>query len=89
MSVVGNNRIGIPLILLHDGEGAIITVETKRGDMYRGFLFEAQETMNLIIKKVRSPGTSKRSPKKKNKKTGKRELGKARTTSFFFFDPLH
>ncbi|GMI52179.1 hypothetical protein ScalyP_jg4444 [Parmales sp. scaly parma] len=52
MSVVGNNRIGIPLILLHDGEGAIITVETKNGDMYRGFLFEAEDTMNLVMKKA-------------------------------------
>jgi len=41
MSVVGNNRVGIPIVLLHDAEGAVITVETKKGELIRGLLFEA------------------------------------------------
>ena len=29
MSVVGNNRVGIPIVVLHDAEGAVIEVETN------------------------------------------------------------
>ena len=52
MSVVGNNRVGIPIVLLHDAEGAVITVETKRGEIIRGLLFEAEDMMNLYLKKA-------------------------------------
>ena len=52
MSVVGNNRVGIPIVLLHDAEGAVITVETKRGELIRGLLFEAEDMMNLYLKKA-------------------------------------
>lgn len=50
MSVVGNNRVGIPIVLLHDAEGAVITVETKTGELIRGLLFEAEDMMNLYLK---------------------------------------
>lgn len=50
MSVVGNNRVGIPIVLLHDAEGAVISVETKSGEHIRGLLFEAEDMMNLYIK---------------------------------------
>ena len=50
MSVVGNNRVGIPIVLLHDAEGGVVTVETKRGELIRGLLFEAEDQMNLYIK---------------------------------------
>jgi small nuclear ribonucleoprotein D3 len=50
MSVVGNNRVGIPIVALHDAEGAVIEVETKNGDLVRGLLFEAEDMMNLYIK---------------------------------------
>jgi len=50
MSVVGNNRVGIPIVLLHDCEGAVISVETKNGEIIRGLLFEAEDMMNLYIK---------------------------------------
>ena len=42
MSVVGNNRVGIPIVVLHDAEGAVIEVETKKGELIRGLLFEAE-----------------------------------------------
>ncbi|KAL9184398.1 hypothetical protein ACHAXT_002484 [Thalassiosira profunda] len=51
MSVVGNNRVGIPIVLLHDAEGGVVTVETKRGELIRGLLFEAEDMMNLYLKK--------------------------------------
>jgi len=50
MSVVGNNRVGIPIVLLHDSEGSVISVETKSGEHIRGLLFEAEDMMNLYIK---------------------------------------
>lgn len=52
MSVVGNNRVGIPIVLLHDAEGCVVTVETKSGVLIRGLLFEAEDQMNIYIKKV-------------------------------------
>jgi small nuclear ribonucleoprotein D3 len=50
MSVVGNNRVGIPIVLLHDAEGAVVEVETKAGLLIRGLLFEAEDQMNLYLK---------------------------------------
>ena len=50
MSVVGNNRVGIPIVVLHDAEGAVIELETKKGELVRGLLFEAEDMMNLYIK---------------------------------------
>ena len=50
MSVVGNNRVGIPIVLLHDAEGAVVSIETRRGEIVRGLLFEAEDMMNLYVK---------------------------------------
>ncbi|CAN0222882.1 unnamed protein product, partial [Discosporangium mesarthrocarpum] len=50
MSVTGNAGIGMPIILLHDAEGGIITVELKNGEVYRGMLDEAEDSMNLVLK---------------------------------------
>jgi small nuclear ribonucleoprotein D3 len=52
MSVVGNNRVGIPIVVLHDAEGAVIELETKKGELIRGLLFEAEDMMNLYLKNV-------------------------------------
>ncbi len=52
VSVTGSAGIGLPIVLLHDSEGAIVTVETKSGDMYRGILDEAEDSMNLALKDV-------------------------------------
>ena len=40
------------MILLKDGEGGIITIETKYGETLRGYLFEAEDSMNMVLKKV-------------------------------------
>jgi small nuclear ribonucleoprotein D3 len=50
VSVSGKRGVGIPVILLHDAEGGIVTVELKNGDTYRGFLDEAQDNMNCTMK---------------------------------------
>ena len=42
--------MGIPIVLLHDGEGSIVTIEVKNGDTYRGYLDEAEDNMNCIVK---------------------------------------
>ena len=50
MSVSGKRGVGIPVILMHDAEGGIVTVELKNGDTYRGFLDECQDNMNCTLK---------------------------------------
>lgn len=50
MSVTGKSGVGIPIILLHDGEGTIVTVELKNGEMYRGYLEDSEDNMNMILK---------------------------------------
>ena len=50
MSVSGKRGVGIPIILLHDAEGGIVTIELKSGDCYRGFLEESQDNMNCTMK---------------------------------------
>ncbi|KAF0717337.1 Aste57867_2368 [Aphanomyces stellatus] len=50
MAVTGKRGVGIPTILLHDGEGTIVTVEMKNGDLYRGYLDETEDNMNCLLK---------------------------------------
>uniref|UniRef100_A0A7S2CK57 Small nuclear ribonucleoprotein Sm D3 n=1 Tax=Florenciella parvula TaxID=236787 RepID=A0A7S2CK57_9STRA len=50
MSVTGKRGVGIPIVLLHDGEGSIVTIEVKTGDTYRGYLDEAEDNMNCVVK---------------------------------------
>lgn len=50
MSVTGKSGIGLPIILLHDSEGGICTVEVRSGEVYRGVLDEAEDSMNIIMK---------------------------------------
>ncbi|RYG68859.1 hypothetical protein EON64_04175 [archaeon] len=41
---------GIPIKLLYQGEGHVLTVELKNGEIYRGQLVQAEETMNCQLK---------------------------------------
>lgn len=50
MSVSGKRGVGIPIVMLHDAEGGIITVELKTGETYRGTLDEAADNMNFTMK---------------------------------------
>ena len=60
MSVTGKRGVGVPVILMHDGEGTIVTVECKNGDTYRGFLDETEDNMNCILKDAtRTDATSR------------------------------
>ena len=44
--------IGIPIKLLHEAEGHIITLETITGDVYRGKLLEAEDNMNCQMQTI-------------------------------------
>ncbi|KAG5190769.1 putative small nuclear ribonucleoprotein Sm D3 [Tribonema minus] len=44
--------VGVPIKLLHEGEGHVITIEMKNGEIYRGRLMEAEDTMNSFITEV-------------------------------------
>jgi len=43
---------GVPVKLLHEAEGHPIIVELKTGELYRGHLDAAEDTMNLTLSKV-------------------------------------
>ncbi|KAG7380788.1 hypothetical protein PHYPSEUDO_006789 [Phytophthora pseudosyringae] len=50
MAVTGKRGVGIPTILLHDGEGTIVSIEMKTGETYRGLLDETEDNMNCVMR---------------------------------------
>ncbi|CAN0015063.1 unnamed protein product [Sphacelaria rigidula] len=40
---------GVPIKLLHEGEGHGVTVEMRNGEIYRGHLNDAEDTMNCFM----------------------------------------
>lgn len=44
--------IGIPLKLLYEGLGHIVTIEMKSGDLYRGTLVHVEDNMNCMLEHV-------------------------------------
>merc|ERR1711959_129112 len=47
-----NMSIGIPIKILHEAEQHVITVELKTGELYRGFLMDCEDTMNMRLDDV-------------------------------------
>ncbi|OQR94270.1 small nuclear ribonucleoprotein Sm D3 [Achlya hypogyna] len=47
-----SKSVGVPLSLLHEGEGHVITLELKNGEIYKGHLLEAEDSMNVQLKDV-------------------------------------
>lgn len=43
--------IGVPIKVLHEAEGHIVTCETNTGEVYRGKLIEAEDNMNCQVLK--------------------------------------
>lgn len=43
--------IGVPIKVLHEAEGHIVTCETVDGEVYRGKLIEAEDNMNCQVTK--------------------------------------
>ena len=52
MSVHGKKGVGLPTILLHEGEAHTITVELLDGTLYRGELMQSEDTWNMMMKNV-------------------------------------
>eukprot|EP00565_Helicotheca_tamesis_P003474 CAMPEP_0185734386 /NCGR_PEP_ID=MMETSP1171-20130828/22355_1 /TAXON_ID=374046 /ORGANISM="Helicotheca tamensis, Strain CCMP826" /LENGTH=81 /DNA_ID=CAMNT_0028404371 /DNA_START=115 /DNA_END=356 /DNA_ORIENTATION=- len=46
------NNVGIPIKLLYEAEGMKITAEMKNGEIYRGLLLTAEDTMNVTLSDV-------------------------------------
>ncbi|KAI8910990.1 hypothetical protein EDD86DRAFT_204145 [Gorgonomyces haynaldii] len=44
--------IGVPIKLLHESQGHIVTVELKTGGIYRGKLLEVEDNMNVQLKNI-------------------------------------
>jgi len=44
--------IGVPIKILHEAEGHIVTCETNSGEVYRGKLVEAEDNMNCQFASV-------------------------------------
>lgn len=44
--------IGIPIKLLHEAEGHVVTLETTAGEVYRGKLVEAEDNMNVQLQNI-------------------------------------
>jgi len=44
--------IGVPIKILHEAEGHVVTCETTTGEVYRGTLIEAEDNMNCQMKQI-------------------------------------
>ncbi|XP_038866244.1 small nuclear ribonucleoprotein Sm D3 isoform X1 [Salvelinus namaycush] len=44
--------IGVPIKVLHEAEGHIVTCETNTGEVYRGKLIEAEDNMNCQMANI-------------------------------------
>ncbi|KAI8095007.1 uncharacterized protein B0P05DRAFT_524275 [Gilbertella persicaria] len=44
--------IGVPIKLLHEAQGHIISLELKTGQLYRGKLLEAEDNMNIQLRDI-------------------------------------
>ncbi|KAJ7218005.1 hypothetical protein GGX14DRAFT_357990 [Mycena pura] len=51
-----SSGLGVPVKLLHESLGHIITVELKTGQMYRGKLAEAEDNLNISLKDITVTG---------------------------------
>lgn len=46
------NVIGIPIKLLHEAKGLVVSLELKTGQTYRGRLISVEDNMNIQLKDV-------------------------------------
>ena len=44
--------VGVPIKILHEGEGHVVTIENKLGETFRGTLVEAEDSMNCELENV-------------------------------------
>ncbi|CAE6445200.1 Small nuclear ribonucleoprotein Sm D3 Short=Sm-D3 [Rhizoctonia solani AG-1 IB] len=50
------STIGVPVKLLHEALGHIITVELKSGALYRGKLADAEDSLNISLRDITVTG---------------------------------
>jgi len=48
--------IGVPVKLLHESEGHIVTIEMLTGEIYRGLMVDAEDNMNCQMQNVTVTG---------------------------------
>lgn len=46
------SNVGVPIKLLYEAEGMKVTAEMKNGEIYRGLLLSAEDTMNMTLSDV-------------------------------------
>lgn len=46
------SSIGVPIKLLHEAQGMIVTAELKTGQLYRGKLINVEDTLNIQLAEV-------------------------------------
>lgn len=46
--------IGIPIKLLHEAQGHVVTVELKTGVVYRGVLADTEDNMNVQLRDIKA-----------------------------------
>ncbi|KAM9749573.1 small nuclear ribonucleoprotein Sm D3 isoform 1-T1 [Dama dama] len=51
-SLPAKMSIGVPIKVLHEAEGHIVTCETNTGEVYRGKLIEAEDNMNCQMSNI-------------------------------------
>jgi len=47
-----HTALSVPVKLLKEGEGHVVTAELKSGEVYRGLLMESEDTMNVHLSDV-------------------------------------
>ena len=48
--------LGIPIRVVHEAEGHVVTVEINNGEIYRGVLEGAEDNMNVMLTGVLMTG---------------------------------
>ncbi|KAJ9068490.1 small nuclear ribonucleoprotein Sm D3 [Entomophthora muscae] len=48
--------LGVPVKLLHEAQGHIITLELTNGTLYRGKLLDAEDNMNVQLREITMTG---------------------------------
>jgi small nuclear ribonucleoprotein D3 len=51
-----NKTVGIPVKLLHEAVGHVVTVELKSGELYRGQLHDAEDNWNVQLRDATATG---------------------------------
>ncbi|MBA0807957.1 hypothetical protein Gohar_023729 [Gossypium harknessii] len=47
-----SRSLGIPVKLLHEGSGHVVTVELKSGELYRGSMIECEDNWNCQLDNI-------------------------------------